>query len=83
MAHKDPFGAKATLDTPAGPVGIFRLEALEKRGFSVSRLPCSIKVLCEAALRQVDGLAFTEEAVETIAGWGPESAGKVEIPFGP
>ncbi len=83
MAHKDPFGAKATLDTAAGPVGIFRLEALEKRGFSVSRLPCSIKVLCEAALRQVDGLAFTEEAVETIAGWGPESAGKVEIPFGP
>jgi aconitate hydratase len=40
-------------------------------------------VLLEAALRQADGFEITKEAVETIANWGPETAGKVEIPFKP
>jgi aconitate hydratase len=39
--------------------------------------------LLEAALRQADGFEITKEAVETIANWGPETAGKVEIPFKP
>jgi aconitate hydratase len=75
--------AKARLNTRAGSVGLYRLAALEQRGFAVGRLPNSIKVLLEAALRQVDGLAVTEQAVATIAGWSPQTAGKQEIPFLP
>ncbi len=84
MARQDYFNARATLDTDSGPVTIYRLDALEKAGVApVSKLPFSIKVLLEAALRQADGFEITKEAVETIAKWGPESAGKVEIPFKP
>jgi aconitate hydratase len=84
MATQDYFNAKDTFETGSGPAIIYRISALEKMGIAnVSRLPFSIKVLLEAALRQADGFEITKEAVETIAKWGPETAGKVEIPFKP
>ncbi len=84
MAVQDYFNAKDTFETGSGPAVIYRLSALEEQGIAnVSRLPFSIKVLLEAALRQADGFEITKEAVETIAKWGPETAGKVEIPFKP
>ncbi len=84
MAVQDYFGAKATLDTGSGPAVYYRLSALEEAGLgALSRLPYSIRVLLEAALRQADGFEITREAIETIAKWGPESAGQVEIPFKP
>jgi len=84
MAVQDFFGAKGTFDTGSGEAVIFRLSALEKAGVAkLARLPFSIRVLLEAALRQADGFEITKEAVETIANWGAETAGKVEIPFKP
>lgn len=84
MAVQDFFQAKDTFDTGSGEAIIFRLDALEKQGIgNISKLPYSIRVLLEAALRQADGFEITKEAVETIANWGPETAGKVEIPFKP
>ncbi len=84
MAVQDFFNAKDTFETGSGPAVIYRIAALEEQGIApVSRLPFSIKVLLEAALRQADGFEITKEAVETIAKWGPETAGKVEIPFKP
>ncbi|MEZ4675519.1 MAG: aconitate hydratase AcnA [Caldilineaceae bacterium] len=84
MAVQDFFQAKDTFDTGSGEAVIFRLSALEKAGVAnIGRLPFSIRVLLEAALRQADGFEITEDAVKTIANWGPESAGKVEIPFKP
>ena len=84
MAVQDYFNAKDTFETGRGPAVIYRLSALEEQGVAnVSRLPFSIKVLLEAALRQADGFEITKEAVETIAKWGPGTAGKVEIPFKP
>jgi len=84
MAVQDFFQAKDTFDTGSGEAVIFRLSALEDAGIAkISRLPFSIRVLLEAALRQADGFEITEDAVKTIANWGPESAGKVEIPFKP
>ncbi len=84
MATQDYFNAQATFDTGSGPATLYRLAALEEQGIAkISRLPFSIRVLLEAALRQADGFEITREAVETIAQWGPETAGKVEIPFKP
>ena len=84
MARQDFFNARDTLHTESGPVTIYRLGALEKASVAnVSRLPFSIKVLLEAALRQAEGFEITREAIETIANWGPDTAGKVEIPFKP
>ena len=84
MATQDYFKAKGTFETGSGPAVIYRLSALQEQGVAdVARLPFSIKVLLEAALRQADGFEITRESIETIAQWGPETAGKAEIPFKP
>ncbi len=80
---RDPFGARATLETPSGPVILYRLSRLEEQGIgTVSRLPYSIKILLEAALRQLDGFTITEQDVTTLAGW-PQGAAEREIPYKP
>ena len=59
------------------------MNGLEAQGFgSISKLPFSIKVLLEAAVRQFDGSAITEEHVKQIAGWAEGREDK-EIPFIP
>ena len=81
---KETFGARQELQTSGGTGSIYRIQKLEEDGVApVSRLPYSIKVLLEAALRQCDGFEITREDVERIAKWSPETAGKEEIPFKP
>ena len=80
----DAFGARTTLESSAGSGAIFRIQKLEEDGIAAtSRLPYSVKVLLEAALRQCDGFEITPEDVERIAKWSPQTAGKEEIPFKP
>ncbi|HHB90116.1 MAG TPA: aconitate hydratase, partial [Anaerolineae bacterium] len=83
MSSKNPFGARTTFDTGSGPAVMYRLDALEKEGIAnVSRLPYSIKVLLEAALRQIDGFTVTEEDVVKLANWQPQGE-RGEMPFKP
>ena len=83
MSLKNTFGAKTTFETGSGPAAMYRLAALEEQGIAtVSRLPYSIKVLLEAALRQVDGFIITEEDVVKLANWQPNAERK-EMPFKP
>ena len=64
----DALGTFAEMDTAAGKVGWYSLEKLEEQGAgAVSRLPYSIKVLLEAALRQCDGFQVREEDVLSLA----------------
>ncbi|MGH7731886.1 MAG: aconitate hydratase AcnA [Candidatus Eiseniibacteriota bacterium] len=81
----DPFGARAVLATPAGPLQVYRLDRLERAlGTSLQRLPYSIKVLLEAALRTCDGYQVTEGDVVRIGGWrAAASEPAQEIPFKP
>ena len=81
----DPFGARAALATPAGYLQIYRLDRLEKSlGTPLQRLPYSIKVLLEAALRTCDGYQVTEDDVRRIAGWkAAATEAAQEIPFKP
>ena len=82
--NHDAFGARTTMESSAGTGSIFRIQKLEETGIAAtSRLPYSIKVLLEAALRQCDGFEITPEDVERIARWSPQTAGKEEIPFKP
>ena len=82
--NNDEFGARAELESSGGNGAIYRIQKLEEDGIAdVSRLPFSIKILLEAALRQCDGFEITREDVERIARWSPETAGKKEIPFKP
>jgi aconitate hydratase len=84
-SSRNPFGSRATL--PAGSeakVTVFQLERLEKAGLpSLARLPFSIKVLLEAALRNCDGRAITEADAEALARWNAKTPGSKEVPFLP
>ena len=80
----NPFGARDTLTTAGGDVTIYRLDRLEAGGIGpVSRLPFSVKVLLEAALRNVDGYQVSEDDVSGLANWKAGSPAQVEIPFKP
>ena len=73
----NPLGSRKTL----GDTGLdyFDLTAL---GGDTDGLPFGIKVLLEAALRNMDGFEVTEENVRTLLEWSPTS-GAVEVPFKP
>ena len=80
----DPFGARAALAIPQGTFQIYRLDRLaQSLGVQLDRLPFSIRVLLESALRSCDGYQVTED---DVAGWragAPIPAEPVEIPFKP
>ncbi len=83
MTH-DPFNARDSLKTPYGRYSIYRLDALEAAGLTrLSRLPFSIRILLEQALRQVDGESITEAHVRDLAGWQPVVERRPVVPFKP
>ena len=78
----DSFGAKSTLEVSGREFEIHRLDALQER-FDVARLPYSLKVLLENALRLEDGDSVTADDVEALASWDASAEPSVEIPFQP
>src|SRR5688500_5301191 len=59
---KNTFGAESRLSTKAGDVTIYRLAALAERGVgNVERLPFSMKVVLESALRNLDEFEVSSE----------------------
>src|SRR6266550_3739001 len=79
---KDGFGARDTLEVAGRKYEIHRLDALQQR-FDVARLPYSLKVLLEGALRLEDGESVTADDVEAIATWDAKAEPSIEIPFQP
>jgi aconitate hydratase len=73
----DPFAARSTLRVGGGEHEIFRLDALQDR-FDVERLPYTLKILLENALRTGD-----ERDVEAVAGWNAHAEPTQEISFTP
>ena len=64
----DSFGTRMRLATAAGDVDCFSLRALERAGMAgIDRLPMTVKVLLEAALRTNDGFAVTDAHVQALA----------------
>ncbi len=78
----DSFGARGTLEVAGREYEIFRLDALQS-SHDVARLPYSLKVLLENALRLEDGESVTRDNVEAIAGWEAKAEPSAEIPFQP
>ena len=78
------FGARGNIDTGNGQAVIYRLRQLADEGIGhIDRLPFSIKVLLENALRNQDGRHFTRDDVQNLASWDALNHNPVEIPFGP
>ncbi|HEY6196405.1 MAG TPA: aconitate hydratase AcnA [Candidatus Eisenbacteria bacterium] len=81
---RDAFGVRKPLVTPAGTVHVYRLDALASQlGADLGRLPYSIRVLLEAALRHCDDYQVTQDDVKRLARWQATGAEPVELPFKP
>ncbi len=84
MAVRNPFSSRSTLKVGKQTYTYFALSALEKAGLGkLSRLPYSIRILLEQALRNHDEYVVATKDVKNIAAWGPTTQGQVEIPFLP
>jgi aconitate hydratase len=80
----DVFNARTNLNTAFGDFTIYRLDSLERAGLTeLDSLPFSIRVLLESVLRQINGQTITEEHVEALGKWKPNSEDRSNVPFQP
>jgi len=80
---KDFFNARDTLKVGDKEYTYYRLDALEKAGLTqLSRLPYSIRIVLEAALRQCNDNEISQEDVKNIAAWTATGT-RPGIPFLP
>ncbi len=78
-----PYQVQTDLQAAGQTYRYYDLQRLEQQGLGpVSKLPFSMKVLLEAAIRQFDGRAITLEHIKQIANWTNGREDK-EIPFIP
>ena len=81
---RNPFNSRRTLKTQFGTYTYFSLDALsEQRIGHIERLPYSIKVLLEAALRNMDGFIVTQDDVVGLANYNAKAPAREELPFMP
>ncbi|GGE43581.1 aconitate hydratase [Agaricicola taiwanensis] len=80
--HQDEFRVMRSFDAGFGREGqLYSLPAVAKVGYpNLARLPVSIRILLESALRNHDGSTVTSAHVEALAGWVPNGV-RDEIPF--
>jgi aconitate hydratase len=80
----DVFGARAPLKVGNKQYVMYRLDALQKvAGDNLATLPFSVKVVLEALLRNIGDGFTSQEDVEALAKWTPDSAGSREVAFKP
>ena len=80
---QDLFKSRDVLNVGNKQYIFFRLDALEKAGLvKLSKLPYSIRIVLEAALRQCNDKEITQADVKNIAAWTPNGA-RPGIPFLP
>ncbi|MGE3527707.1 MAG: aconitase family protein, partial [Gemmatimonadales bacterium] len=80
----NPLGTRATMLFGSDRATVYSLPALARSGIaSLDRLPFSIRILLENALRFAGRGIVTEAHVEALARWSPKSKSSEEFPFMP
>ncbi|MFP5205021.1 MAG: aconitase family protein, partial [Acidobacteriota bacterium] len=77
------FASRAVLSAGNRKYTLYRLPALADRGFNLSRLPFSLKILLENLLRREDGVNVTAADIEFLAKWDPKAEPSREIAYMP
>jgi aconitate hydratase len=77
------FASKSTLSSGNRAYTIYRLPALEAKGFKLRRLPFSLKILLENLLRREDGVNVTAGDIEFLANWDAKAEPSREIAYMP
>lgn len=78
----DLYKIKRKLSLAGRESNYYSLTELNNQGYEIDKLPFSIRILLENALRNYDGFAITKENVETLLHWQPKASDK-DIPFKP
>jgi aconitate hydratase len=79
---QDFLGIKKNLEIDGKHFSFYSLRVLQDKGSPIRKLPFSIRVLLENALRNYDGYVITGDHVDTLLNWTPKPADK-EVPFMP
>ena len=80
----NPFGARGQINLGNARAAVYRLPALDTAGLGpVDRLPFSLRILLENALRFAGRGIVTEQHVEALARWSPAPGQAGELPFMP
>jgi aconitate hydratase len=77
------FDSRSKLTSGNRTYTMYRLPALEARGFNLSRLPFSLKILLENLLRREDGVNVTAGDIEFLAKWDAKAEPSREIAYMP
>src|SRR5438046_8273452 len=84
MSTVNSFGTRTPLQAGGRSVQIYSLPALEAAGFpEIARLPYSMKILLENALRHEDGRFVKPADIEALARWDLKGSAQKEISFAP
>jgi len=80
----DPFSVRSAIQLGSDRATVYHLPALERQGLGrLDRLPFSIRVLLENALRFAGRGIVTDVHVRNLTGWSSAAAAQGEIPFMP
>lgn len=74
--NQDIFNIRRKLKTSMGELDFYSLPELEKQGHNIKKLPFSIRIMLENALRGYDDFSVTREHVDTILNWKPKGIEK-------
>ena len=77
------FDSRGTLTSGNKSYTIYRLPALAAKGFNLSRLPFSLKILLENLLRREDGVNVTAGDICFLATWNAKAEPSREIAYMP
>jgi len=81
--RKDPFGALTSVDLQEGKTSFYRIGKLAEAGMvDLDRLPFSIRILLENAVRNAGRGYATEADVDAVCQWSPTNSG-TNFPFMP
>ncbi|GAN54908.1 aconitate hydratase AcnA [Tanticharoenia sakaeratensis] len=79
----DSLGTARTLTVEGCDYRYFSIPAAQAAIGDVARLPVSLKVLLENVLRFEDGVSYTPDDAQAIAGWLASAHSDREVPFKP
>ena len=82
IMEKDIFHIRKSLKINGKESTYYSLTELQKQGYNIGRLPFSIRILLENALRNYDGFTVSRENIETLLQWAPLASDR-DIPFKP
>lgn len=82
--NMNSFETKSTLTCNGKSYTYFRLKTLEEKGFNLSRLPITLRILLENLLRaETSGVGVVKADIEGILNWKSTATPETEIAFMP